>query len=137
MKLAFLPATSGAAVLNLVALVALVLTSVGLYGTLAHTVHRRTYEIGVRRALGAQNRPIVWLVVRQEVLLVGLGMTVGGVVGFLGSRFVGGLLYGVKGADPFAFGLAPAVLVLVSLLASWAPAFRATRIEPAVALRHE
>lgn len=137
MRLAFLPATSGAAVLNVVALVALVLTSVGLYGTLAHAVHRRTYEIGVRRALGARSPSIVWLVVKQEVLLVGLGIAGGGALGLLGSRLVNGLLYGVDATDRFAFGLAPAVLVLVSLLASWVPALRATRIEPAVALRHE
>jgi hypothetical protein len=134
---AFLPATSGAAALNAVALVALVLTSVGLYGTLAHTVHRRTHEIGVRRALGARSSSIVWLVVRQEVLLVGFGIAGGAALGLLGSRLVSGLLYGVDATDPFAFGLAPGVLVLVSLLASWVPALRATRIEPAVALRHE
>jgi predicted permease len=137
MRLAFLPATSGAAVLNTVALVALVLTAVGLYGTLAHTVDRRTYEIGVRRALGAQGRPIVWLVVRREVFLVALGMAGGAIVGYLGSRLLSRLLFGVGAGDPLAFGLAPALLLLVTVLAAWMPAFRATRIDPAVALRHE
>jgi predicted permease len=136
-KLAFLPATSGATVLTFVALVALLLTSVGLHGTLAQAVHRRVHEIGVRRALGAPNRSIVWLVVRQHVRLVGLGTAGGAAAGLLGSRLVGRFLYGVEAADPFAFGLGPAALALVSFLASWIPATRATRIEPAVALRHE
>jgi predicted permease len=137
MRLAFLPATSGAGVLNVMALVALVLTSVGLYGTLAHTVQGRTHEIGVRRALGAQNLSIIWLVVKQELLPAGLGLTLGGILGFLASQLVSGLLYGIEATDLFAFGLAPAVLVVVCLLACWMPALRATRIEPAVALRHE
>ena len=137
MGMALLPARSGALALNLVGLVALALTSLGLYGTVAYGVGRRTREIGIRRALGAERRDILWLALRPPLLLVAEGAMVGGLLGFLGSRIVTHLLYDVRAADPLAFGLASVVLVFVSFVASWIPARRAARIEPAVALRHE
>jgi predicted permease len=137
MRLAFLPATSGAAVVNGLALVALSLTSVGLYGAVALAVARRTREIGIRRALGARAGAIVWLVARREVGTVGLGIAAGAGLGAVGSRLVNRVLYGVSPSDPLAFGVALLVLALVALLGSGIPALRAARIQPALALRRE
>ena len=137
MRMAFLPARSGALALNVVGLFALALTSLGLYGTVAYAVGRRTREIGIRRALGAQRRDILWLALRPPLLLVAEGALAGSLLGFLASRIVTHLLYDVPSADPLAFGLAPVVLVFVSFVASGIPARRAVGIEPAVALRHE
>lgn len=134
---ALAPARSGATVLNVVGLVALVLTSLGLYGTIAHTVSRRTYEIGVRRALGAQDRDVIWLVVRQAMLLVLLGLAGGVSLSLAGSRLLSSLLYGVKASDPLVFGLAPVVLVVVCIVASSVPSYWAIRIDASRALRHE
>jgi ABC-type antimicrobial peptide transport system permease subunit len=134
---ALAPAESGATAIGTIGLLALVLTSLGLYGTVAHTVGRRTYEIGVRRALGAQDRDVVWLVVRDATTLVILGLTGGAVAAVAASRVLRGLLYGVGTDDPLVFGLAPIVLVLVCGVAAWLPARRAVRVETAGALRHE
>jgi predicted permease len=134
---ALIPARSGAAALGVIGLVALLLTSVGLYGTMAQTVSRRTYEIGVRRALGAQGRDVVLLVVRETVLLVMCGLTCGVALGVAGSRLLRSLLYGVDATDPLVVGLAPIVLALVSIAACWPPSSRAVRIDPARALQYE
>jgi putative ABC transport system permease protein len=134
---ALAPATGGATVFGIVALIGLALTSLGLYGTISQTVSRRTYEIGVRRALGADNRDVVWLVVRAAMSVVLIGLVVGVVSGLIGARLLRALLYGVDTADPLVFGLASVVLVLVCLVAAWVPAYRATRISAATALRYE
>mgnify|MGYP001562207052 CR=1 FL=1 len=134
---ALVPATSGATALSIIGLVALILTLLGLYGTMAQTVSRRTNEIGVRRALGARDRDIVWLVVRQAMVLVLLGLAGGAVLGVVGSRLLSSLLYGVVATDPLVFGVVPVVLLLVCVVASWVPTARAVRIEAAQALRYE
>jgi len=131
------PARSGAAVLNGVGLTALLLMALGLYGTMAYTVSRRTYEIGVRRALGAQDGDVVALVLRQGIGLVLAGSAVGVMLGFGASSLLRSLLYGVQPADPPVFVLAPVVLLAVCVVASWVPARRAVRINAALALRHE
>jgi ABC-type antimicrobial peptide transport system permease subunit len=134
---ALLPARGGAAVLNVVGLVALTLMALGLYGMQAHMVGRRTFEIGVRRALGAPDGDVVLLVVRQALRLVLVGLVIGIILGLVGSRFLTSLLYSVEAADPLVFGLAPVLLTLVSILATWVPTYRAVRIDPARALRYE
>jgi predicted permease len=134
---ALLPARGGATVLNVVGLVALTLMALGLYGTQSHMVGRRTFEIGVRRALGAQDGDVVLLVVRQALRLVLVGLVIGIIFGLVGSRFLRSLLYSVEAADPLVFGLAPVLLTLVSILATWVPTYRAVRIDPARALRYE
>lgn len=134
---ALVPATSGATVLGIIGLVALALTSLGVYGTMAQTVSRRTYEIGVRRALGARDGDVVLLVARQAMLLVLCGLATGVVLGFVGSHLVSSLLYGVEVSDPLVFGLAPVVLMLACVVACWVPAARAIRIDAAHALRCE
>jgi putative ABC transport system permease protein len=136
-RLALLPATSGAAVLGVMSVVSLVLTAVGLYGTVAYTVGRRTHEMGVRRALGAQRGGLVWLTVQRVVLFAAAGLAIGTVGALIGSRTLRAILFGVDPADPFVFVVAPVVLMLVCGVAAGAPAYRAARIEPATALRHE
>jgi predicted permease len=134
---ALAPAESGAAAIGIIGLLALALTSLGLYGTVAHTVGRRTYEIGVRRALGAQDGDVVWLVVRDATALVAVGLVCGAAAAVAGSRVLRGLLYGVGTTDPLAFGLAPVVLVVVCVTAAWLPTRRAVRVDAAGALRRE
>ena len=134
---ALLPAKGGAIALNFVGMVALTLVALGLYGTMAHMVSRRRFEIGVRRALGAQDSDVIVLVVTQATRLVLAGVVVGISFGLAGSRLLGSLLYGVEAADPLVFVLAPVVLALVSVLAAWIPTYRAVRIDPARALRYE
>jgi len=132
---ALLPAKGGAIALNFVGMVALTLMALGLYGTIAHMVSRRRFEIGLRRALGAQDGDVIVLVVTQAMRLVLAGVVVGISFGLAGSRLLGSLLYSVESADPVVFGLAPVVLALVSVLATWVPAYQAVRIDPARALR--
>jgi ABC-type antimicrobial peptide transport system permease subunit len=124
-------------VLTLMTIVALLLTAVGLYGTVDYSVGRRTREIGVRRALGAQQAGIVWLVVRRVALFAVAGLAVGAGAGLIGSRALRTLLYDVDPFDHLVIALAPAVMVSVCTIAASIPAWRAAHIDPAVALRRE
>ena len=131
------PATGGAAALGIVGVVALALTALGLYGVVGQAVAHRTYEIGVRRALGAQDRDVARLVVAHAMGLVILGMAGGLAAGLGSARLLQRLLYGVDPADPVVFGVAPLVLIAVCVLAAWVPTWRAVRINAAAALRCE
>jgi putative ABC transport system permease protein len=116
---------------------ALLLAAVGLYAALSEMVARRTFEIGLRVALGAQQGDVFGLVVRRGLVLAAIGLTVG-LVGFvIFGRVVADMLYGVRAFDPITVVAACAVLLLVSLLASTAPAWRAARLEPTEALREQ
>jgi predicted permease len=117
--------------------VATLLAVVGLYGVMAYTVARRTREIGVRMALGAVQGDVVWLVMREVLVLVGAGMTLGLVAALALSRYVASLLYGVGKTDPVSIGLAVGLLAAVAALAGYIPARRATRVNPVLALRYE
>jgi predicted permease len=116
---------------------ALVLASVGLYGVMAHSVARRTREIGIRMALGAQAASVLWLVLRDALLMVLIGAVVGIPVAHAVSRYAEGMLYGITRADALTFVLATIVLLGVAVFASLLPARRATRIDPITALRYE
>ena len=137
MRLAWLPATSGAAVAAVMSFVSLVLTAVGLFGAVAFTVGRRTHEIGVRRTLGAQSGDIIRLVLQRVVFSAAAGLASGAVAGLIASRALRGLLLDVDLADPLVLGAAPALLIVVCAVAAIIPASRALRIQPAVALRQE
>jgi ABC-type antimicrobial peptide transport system permease subunit len=116
---------------------ATLLASIGLYGVMAFVVARRTREIGVRLALGAMRGSVVWLVMREVLLLVGLGLTVGIPAALALGRFISSQLYGVKASDPWVAGIAVILLSLIAAMAGLVPARRASRIDPLVALRYE
>jgi ABC-type antimicrobial peptide transport system permease subunit len=118
-------------------LLALVLACVGLYGVTAYSVARRTSEIGIRMALGADRMRVLRLVLRGAMLQLGLGLAVGIPVALAGGRLLSSQLYGVKTYDPVILTLAAAVLSACALAAGFVPAQRAASIEPMRALRTE
>ena len=116
---------------------ALFLAVVGLYGVKSYVVSRRTREIGIRMALGANRRDVLWLVLREGVVLTVVGLGLGLLLSVGIAQLRGNLLYEVSTLDPLVFALALALLAGSSLLASYLPARRATRVVPVVALRCE
>ena len=118
-------------------LLATALAALGLYGVMAFVVARRTKELGVRMALGAQVGSVIWLVMKDVVLLLGLGLAIGIPSAIALGRFVATQLYGIKANDPSIAGASIIVLVLVASLAGLIPAHRASRIDPILALRYE
>ncbi len=116
---------------------ALLLAVVGLYGLMAHTVTRRTREIGIRMALGAVRGNVMWLVLRETMSLVVVGALIGIPAAFGLTRFVKSFLYGLTPQDPANIVTAAAILAVAMLLAGYIPARRATRVDPMVALRWE
>jgi predicted permease len=127
----------GAWLLGAFALLALALAALGLYGVLAYSVSQRTAEFGVRMALGADRSDLMRLVVGQGARVAATGAVVGLAGAVVVGQFAAGLLYGVKGSDPATLGAVVAVLGVVTLLACYLPARRATRIDPVTALRAE
>lgn len=115
----------------------LVLSCIGLYGLLSYNVALRTREIGIRVALGAQRRDALFLIIREALILIIFGSMAGTVAAFVVTRFLRGLLFDIRPSDPVTFVAVCALLMLVGLLASLAPARRATQVEPVVALRYE
>jgi ABC-type antimicrobial peptide transport system permease subunit len=114
---------------------ALVLAAIGLYSLIAYDVAQRTQELGVRLALGASMSDVVGLVMSSGVRLVAVGLVLGGGVALWGSRFMEGLMFRQSPRDPLVFALVAVILLLVALVASSGPAFRASRVDPNVALR--
>jgi putative ABC transport system permease protein len=126
-----------ALLLSGLAALALVLAAVGIFGLMYQTVARRTHEIGVRMAVGANSGDVVAMVLRHGMLLTFAGI-VPGILGALAlSRVMRGLLFGVGPADPVSYLTAVLLLGGTALAACWLPARRATRVDPLVALRHE
>jgi macrolide transport system ATP-binding/permease protein len=119
------------------ALLALAIACVGLYGTMSYNVARRTGEIGIRMALGAQRARVVWMVLREVLMLAALGLAISVPAALLASKVVEAFLFGMKPNDPLALAGAVAVLVSAAILAGYLPARRASRIDPMAALRHE
>ena len=116
---------------------ALCLASLGLYGVLAYTVTRRTREIGVRVALGAQRSDVILLILRSGMTVAMAGCVVGALAAAALAHLISSRLYGVPPVDPLTFLFTIVVLLLVALLACWLPARRATKVDPMIALRAE
>ena len=118
-------------------LLALLLASVGLYGVMSYGVARRTNEIGIRMALGARGRSVLWLVLREALVLVVIGLVVGLIAALAVTKTAESLLYELKPNDPLTIALATLFLAAVAVLAGYLPARRAARVDPIVALREE
>jgi len=118
-------------------LLASALVATGLYGTLAYKVNRRTAEIGMRMALGAQRGQVLWMVLRESVLICSIGVAAGLPLAFLGARLLSSMLYQLSPFDPVSFGLATFCVALVGGGAALLPAWRAAKLDPMVALRYE
>ena len=116
---------------------ALSLCAIGLYGVMTYSVVRRTNEIGVRIALGAARREVLWLVLRESLVLLGIGVVLGVPATLAASHAIQAGLFGLSPSDPITLIGAVIVIAAVTLIAAYFPARRATRIDPIVALRYE
>ena len=128
---------AGAALFTVFGVLALGLAAVGLYGVKAYSVARRTREIGIRMALGAQRGDVQRMILREGTIMLATGVAFGLLLAIATGRLLTGMLYQVSALDPLAFTIAPLVLAAAALLATWLPARRATRIDPMAALRTE
>ncbi len=118
-------------------LLATLLAAIGLYGVISYSVSRRTAEIGIRVALGANQRMVLGLVLKEGLALVAIGVVCGSAAAFAVTRLIANLLYNVPAKDPITFVTFAAVLILVALVAIYIPARRAARLDPVIALRTE
>jgi predicted permease len=116
---------------------ALALAAIGLYGLMAYSVSRRTHEIGIRMALGAHRRQVLYMVLQQSLVLVAAGTVVGLLAAIATARLIGSELYGLKPTDPLTLALAAFFMLAVGAFAAYLPALRATKVDPTVALRYE
>ena len=119
------------------AALALGLACLGVYGVLSHAISRRTSEIGIRLALGAKGNSVLWMVIREALSVIAIGLVLGIPVAAGVTKFAKGLLYGLSAADPASFGIGAVTLFAIALLAAFIPAWRASRVDPNVALRYE
>jgi ABC-type antimicrobial peptide transport system permease subunit len=116
---------------------ALLLAAIGIYGLMAYSVEQRTQEIGIRLALGADTASVKHMIVRQGMLVALVGIVIGLGAAFGLARLMQTLLFGVTTRDPWVFAGVPVLLTVVAFLAVWVPAYRASRVDPMVALRYE
>jgi ABC-type antimicrobial peptide transport system permease subunit len=123
--------------LGLFSLLALILASVGIYGVISYAVSQRTPELGIRLALGATKRGILWLVISDGMKPIAGGLLIGMAAAAALAQVARSLLFGINATDPLTFAANALVFVCVGLLACWMPARRATRIDPMTALRDE
>jgi predicted permease len=136
-KLSVMPVQLAAGVAMTLGLIALVLAAVGIYGVTAYQLRRRTREVGIRMALGAEPARVVGLLTRRNVRWIGGGIGCGLAASALATRVLSGLLYGVSAIDPVAFAGVGSLLAAMAYAATWVPARRAARVDPIVALRCE
>jgi predicted permease len=117
------------------ALLAVFLACIGIYGLLSYSVARRTSELGIRLALGAQSPALLWMILRESLLLLIIGLAIGVPVAMTSTRILKSLLYELSPLDPVAISIAIAAIAVMTIAAAWLPARRATRVDPMVALR--
>jgi len=117
--------------------IGLVLVTIGVYSVLAYTTARRTQEIGIRMALGAESSDVQGMVIRMGLRLVGIGVGLGLIASLALGRVIATQLWGVSAYDPWTLVSVPIVLLITGLVACWLPARRAARVDPLVALRYE
>ncbi|MGH9345072.1 MAG: FtsX-like permease family protein, partial [Terriglobia bacterium] len=118
-------------------LLAVFLACIGIYGLMSYAVTRRTNEIGIRMALGAGRSTVLWMVLRESLILVGLGLAIGLPVALAADRLISKMLFGLKPTDPISVLAAVVLMLAVAMLAGYVPARRASRVDPMVALRYE
>jgi len=128
---------AGAALFSIFGGLALALAVVGLYGVKAYSVARRTREIGIRMALGAQPGMVLRMIMREGSIMLLSGVAIGLLLAVATAKILSGILYQVGPLDPIAFTVAPLLLGAAALIATWLPARRATRVDPIQALRTE
>jgi ABC-type antimicrobial peptide transport system permease subunit len=116
-------------------LLALLLAVIGLYGVVSYNVVRRTNEIGIRIALGAQTPAVQWMILRESLLLLAIGVGLGLPLTLLTTKYIKDQLFGLSALDPMTFTVALFVVSAMTFLAAWLPARRATKVDPMVALR--
>jgi ABC-type antimicrobial peptide transport system permease subunit len=117
--------------------IGLILASVGLYGVISYSVGRRTREIGIRMALGAQAAQVQQLIIRQGMSMAAIAVVIGLPAAFALSKLFTSVLYGVRSDDPATFTVVPLILAMIALFACWLPARRAARVDPQIVLRCE
>jgi predicted lysophospholipase L1 biosynthesis ABC-type transport system permease subunit len=137
MQLSLLPFRLAAGLIGTIAMLGIFLAGVGLYGLVSYSVSRRTHEIGVRVAMGAERTDVLALIFREAVSRLAIGAVIGLGLALAAAEILRSALYGVSPVDPIGVGAAGAVVVAVGLLAVYVPARRAIRVDPMVALRHE
>jgi ABC-type antimicrobial peptide transport system permease subunit len=118
-------------------ILAVFLASIGVYGMLSYSVARRTSELGIRLALGAQSQTLLWMILRESILLLVLGLALGIPVALGSTRILKSLLYQLSPLDPAAITVAIAAVAVMTVVAAWFPARRATKVDPLQALRTE
>ena len=128
---------AGAGVFSTFGAIALLLAVLGVYGVKSYVVSRRTREFGIRIAIGAQPRALLWQVLREGGRITTIGIGIGLLLALGAGQFLQGILYGVNSIEPVVLVIAPLILLAASLLASCIPALRAMRVDPTVALRSE
>jgi hypothetical protein len=137
MQISLYPYRIAAGLIGTIAMLGIFLAGVGLYGLVAYSVSRRTHEIGVRVAMGAERTDVLALVFRETMLRLAIGAVIGLAVALAAAEVLRSALYGVSPTDPIGIAVAVAVTAAVGLLAAYAPARRALRVDPANALRRE
>jgi len=127
----------GAQLSGAMGLLGLTLAVVGVYSVVSYAAAQRTHEIGIRMALGAESRDVLKIVLTRSLMMIVAGVALGTILSFVGARALGSFLVGVSPSDPVTFGVVMLLLLSVALLACLIPAYRATRVDPLVALRYE
>jgi putative ABC transport system permease protein len=134
---AIAPQRLNATLIGIFSLLALAIATVGVAGVLAFSVSQRTNELGIRLALGAERKTILFMILGEGALMAAIGLALGGIAAIPLSQLISGLLFEVKPVDPLTIGFAAILLVVVALAAAWVPARRATAVDPMIALRRQ